>query len=91
MTVGGTAVAPALALGSWAAFTPAGAQTMTMGDLVLLETEVNPVIRELQAGGLEILAVHNHLLGESPHVLYVHFMRHGEEAALARARRARRL
>jgi biotin operon repressor len=42
------------------------------------------VIRELQAGGFEILAVHNHLLGESPHVVYVHFMGHGEEAALRR-------
>jgi len=57
---------------------------MAMGDLALLESEVNPVIRELQAGGFEVLAVHNHLLGESPHVVYVHFMGHGEEAALGR-------
>jgi biotin operon repressor len=84
VTIGPTKIAPALALGSWAAFHGTGSQAMAMGDLVLLESEVNPVIRELQAGGFEILAVHNHLLGESPHVLYVHFMGHGEEAALGR-------
>ena len=82
--IGATKIAPALALGSWAAFKNEGARAMTMGDLVLLETEVNPVVRVLQEGGFEILAVHNHLLGESPHVLYVHFMGHGDEAALAR-------
>ena len=84
VTIGTTKIQPALALGSWAAFHGSGAQAMAMGDLALLESEVNPVIRELQAGGFEILAVHNHLLGESPHVVYVHFMGHGEEAALGR-------
>ncbi|HWC65066.1 MAG TPA: DUF1259 domain-containing protein [Thermoanaerobaculia bacterium] len=77
-------VEPALALGSWAAFHSDGTKAMTMGDLVLLESEVNPVIRELESGGFEVLAVHNHLLGESPHVLYVHFMGKGEPAALAK-------
>jgi len=80
VTIGPVRVQPALALGSWAAF---HAQ-MTMGDLVLLESEVNPVVRALQAGGFEILAVHNHLLSESPHVLYVHFMGKGAPAALAK-------
>ena len=84
VTIGKTVVAPALALGSWAAFKGEAGRAMAMGDLVLLETEVNPVIRVLQEGGFEVLAVHNHLLGESPHVLYVHFMGHGDEAALAR-------
>jgi biotin operon repressor len=84
VAIGSTKIAPALALGSWAAIHGTGSQAMAMGDLVLIDSEVNPVIRELQAGGFEILAVHNHLLGESPHVLYVHFMGHGEEAALGR-------
>ena len=84
VTIGTTKIQPALALGSWAAFHGSGTQAMAMGDLALLEPEVNPVIRELQAGGFEILAVHNHLLGESPRVVYVHFMGHGEEAALGR-------
>lgn len=86
--VGTVAVQPALALGSWAAFHGEGSSAMTMGDLVLLETEVNPVIRELQAGGFEVLAVHNHLLGESPHVLYVHFMGKGTPEALAKTLKA---
>ncbi|HET7451476.1 MAG TPA: DUF1259 domain-containing protein [Thermoanaerobaculia bacterium] len=88
--VGTVAVQPALALGSWAAFhaEAEGSGAMTMGDLVLLESEANSVIRELQAGGFEILAVHNHLLGETPHVLYVHFMGKGEPAALAKTLKA---
>jgi len=84
VSVAGISVAPALALGSWAAFHETGGHSMTMGDLVLLESEVNPVVRELQAGGFEVLAIHNHLLGETPHVLYVHFMSDGKRAALAR-------
>jgi len=62
--LGGVPVEPALALGGWAAFrkTGTGQDAVTMGDLVLLGPEVNPVVRELQAGGFEILAIHNHLI-----------------------------
>ncbi|HZF10964.1 MAG TPA: DUF1259 domain-containing protein [Thermoanaerobaculia bacterium] len=83
--VGEVAVEPALALGSWGAFVKAGetGMAMAMGDLVLLEAELTPVVTELQAGGIEIAAIHNHLIGESPHVVYVHFSGHGEAAALA--------
>ena len=84
VTVNGTAIKPALALGSWAAFKG----DMAMGDLVLGESEVNDVISTLQAGGIEQTAVHNHLLHETPRVLYVHFEGHGEPAALARTLRA---
>lgn len=84
VTAEGVAVKPALALGSWAAFKKSGGHTMVMGDLVLLESELNPVISALQAGGIEQSAVHNHLIGESPHVMYVHFSGHGDAVALAR-------
>lgn len=84
VSIGKTPVQPALALGSWAAFHSSGSEAMTMGDLVLLGSEVNPVVRELQAGGFEILAVHNHLIGETPRVLYLHFMGKGEPAALSK-------
>jgi hypothetical protein len=84
VTADGVAIKPALALGSWAAFNGSGAQAMAMGDLVLLESEVNPVIAELQKGGIEATAIHNHLIGESPRVMYVHFNAHGEATALAR-------
>jgi hypothetical protein len=80
VTADGVTVKPALALGSWIAFK----DNMAMGDLVLLEPEVNPVISALQAGGIEQSAVHNHLIGESPRVMYVHFSGHGDAAALAR-------
>src|SRR5258708_40194235 len=65
--VGEVAVAPALALGSWGAFLKAGedGKMMAMGDLVLLERELTPVVSALQAGGMEISAIHNHLVNES--------------------------
>jgi hypothetical protein len=83
--VGEVAVEPALALGSWGAFVKAGADgaAMAMGDLVLLESELAPVVSELEADGIEITAIHNHLIGETPHVVYVHFSGHGDAAALA--------
>src|SRR5580700_4626310 len=83
--VGQVAVEPALALGSWGAFVKTGedGSAMAMGDLVLLESELSSVVSELQAAGIEIAAIHNHLVGESPHVVYVHFSGHGDATALA--------
>jgi hypothetical protein len=88
--VGGVPVEPGLALGSWAGFrkTGTGDEAVTMGDLVLLETEVEPVLDELETGGFEVLAIHNHLIGETPHVLYVHFHGHGDPATLAKTLKA---
>jgi hypothetical protein len=83
VTVGGVAIKPGLALGSWMAFKKDGASAVAHGDLVLLDKEVNPVISALQAGGMEITAIHNHVLNETPSVLYVHFWGHGPEAQLA--------
>ena len=84
VTVGEVHVRPALALGSWAAFIDMGSSTMVMGDLVLTETEVNDVISALRVGVIDQTALHNHLLGESPRVMYLHFMGRGDGAALAR-------
>jgi hypothetical protein len=86
VTLDGVSIKPALALGSWAAFKEiGGGHVMTMGDLVLLDSEVSPVIDALQKGGVEQSALHNHLLGESPDVMYVHFMGHGDASKLAKA------
>jgi hypothetical protein len=79
---------PGLALGSWAAFLQLQQHAMVMGDLVLTEDEVNPVISALQAGGIEQTALHNHVLRESPHVMYLHFGGHGDPVALAHTLRA---
>jgi hypothetical protein len=87
VTVTGIEVKPGLALGSWAAFSGSDSQAMVMGDLVLLESELNPVIKSLRAAGFEITAVHNHLMGETPHVLYAHYMGHGEVSEIAKSLR----
>jgi hypothetical protein len=85
VTLDGVTIKPALALGSWGAFKEiGGGHVMAMGDLVLLESEVTPVIDALQKGGIQQSALHNHLIGESPHVMYMHFDGHGEAAKLAR-------
>lgn len=83
VTLDGVAIKPALALGGWIAFKPAHGGAMAMGDLVLLETEINPVMLKLIEGGLEITAVHNHLLRASPATFYVHVGGHGDPAKMA--------
>ncbi len=86
VTVGKVVVKPALALGSWVAFKQTGDSTaMLMGDLVLLPSEVGPVVDALQRGGIEQTALHNHLVGESPHVVYLHIGGRGRPVALATA------
>src|SRR6476646_5427167 len=72
VTVDGVTIRPAFALGGWAAFKPARDGAMVMGDLVLLETEINPVMSKLIENGLEITAVHNHILRGSPATFYMH-------------------
>jgi len=76
----GVTIKPAFALGGWVAFKPMHGGAMIMGDLVLLETEVNPVMAKLIEGGVEITAVHNHLLRASPATFYMHVGGHGDPA-----------
>jgi len=82
------AIKPALALGGWAAFQPAHDGAMVMGDLVLLETEINPVMSKLLDGGIEITAVHNHLLRANPETFYMHIAGHGDPVQMADAIRS---
>ena len=86
--VHGIAIKPGLALGSWAAFSGTNDNAIVMGDLVLLENEVNPVMEKLRAAGFEITAVHNHLLDETPRVIYMHYMGHGPAEQIASSLRA---
>jgi len=85
VTVGGLELEPALALGSWLAFKQVGDITIVMGDLVLTEDEVTPVLTRLQAGGVEATALHNHVLHESPRVMYMHIHAMGDGATLAKS------
>lgn len=78
-------VSPGLALTSWVAFEPVGDQTMMMGDLVLLTTEVPSVLQKVVANGIEVSGLHNHLMGEKPQVMYLHYRAQGDPAALASA------
>ena len=82
VSVGGVQLKPALALGSWVAFKHANGGSIAMGDLVLAEEEVGPVMRKLQEGGVQQTAVHNHVLMESPRVLYMHIEGHGDAAKI---------
>src|ERR1700738_1267788 len=83
VTLDGVTIRPAFALGGWVAFKPMHGEVMVMGDLVLLETEINPVMLKMIEGGLEITAVHNHLLRASPATFYMHVGGHGDPAKMA--------
>ena len=86
VTLDGTALKPGFALGSYAAFVATTKDVVVMGDLVLLETEVSPVMAKLQEQGMEVSAVHNHLLRDQPKVMYMHYLGHSADAvALARS------
>ncbi|MGC0324409.1 hypothetical protein ABIG06_005038 [Bradyrhizobium sp. USDA 326] len=85
VTLDGVTIKPALALGGWVAFKPAHGGVMAMGDLVLLESEISPVMAKMIASGLEITAVHNHLLGASPATFYMHVAGHGDPVRIAAA------
>jgi hypothetical protein len=85
VTLDGVTIKPALALGGWVAFKPMHGEAMVMGDLVLLESEINPVMIKMIEGGLDITAVHNHLLRASPATFYMHVGGHGDPVKLATA------
>ena len=88
VAVDGVAIKPALALGGWVAFEPAHGGAMVMGDVVLTETEIKPVMTKLLEGGLEITALHNHLLRANPATFYMHVGGHGDPVKMAETIRA---
>ena len=85
VSLDGVAIKPTLALGSWVAFHDAGGHTMVMGDLVLTQEEVNPVMSALIENGFTITALHNHLLRASPATMYMHIDGYGDAVKLATA------
>ena len=84
VTLDGVDIKPGFALGGWLAFEPIGRQSLVMGDLVLTEDEVNPVMTKVLAGGLQVTALHNHLLRNRPFTMYMHVMGTGDSIQLAR-------
>ena len=85
VTLDGVDIKPALALGGWVALKPAHGGAMVMGDLVLLESEINPVMTALIHSGLEITAIHNHVLRGNPATFYMHVGGHGDPTKMATA------
>jgi hypothetical protein len=85
VTLDGVELKPTLALGSWLAFRPEGSSAMVMGDLVLTETEIAPVMTKLAEEGISITALHNHLLRAQPPTFYMHVLGHGDPVKLATA------
>ena len=85
VSIAGVDIKPGLALGSWAAFAGNDNDAMVMGDLVLVENELTPVMKKLRAAGFEITAVHNHVLNEAPRVIYMHYLGHGKAVELAKS------
>ena len=83
VTLDGVELKAGFALGSWLAFEKMGDQGMVMGDLVLTEAEVNPVMTKLAAGGIEVTALHNHLLRNQPFTMYMHVLGHGDPVKFA--------
>jgi hypothetical protein len=83
VTLDGVTIKPALALGGWISFAPMHGEAMVMGDLVLLETEITPVMTKLLDGGLDITAIHNHILRASPATFYMHVGGHGDPEKMA--------
>jgi len=83
VTVDGVDLKAGFALGSWAAFRNMNNHADVMGDLVLTDSEVTPVMQKLTDSGFEITALHNHLLNESPHIMYMHIHGMGDAPRLA--------
>ena len=85
VTVDGVTIKPALALGGWLGFEPMADGALVMGDLVLTETEIEPVMTKLLASGIAVTALHNHLLRANPPTFYMHVHGHGDPITMATA------
>ena len=83
VTLDGVEIKPGFALGGWVAFEKMGGQSMVMGDLVLTGDEVSPVMQKLLEGGIQVTALHNHLLRNQPFTMYMHVMGRGDPVKLA--------
>jgi hypothetical protein len=83
VTMNGTPVQAGAALGSWMAFRREAGTTVADGDLVLTPNEITPVVRALRNGNITVSAIHNHLAGEQPEIMYVHFFASGDAHKIA--------
>jgi len=85
VTLHGRTLKPAMGITSWAAFCRVGTKVIVMGDMVLTQEQVHPVLRVALDHGLSVTALHNHFLGEEPRIMYMHIEGIGDESALDRS------
>lgn len=88
VTAMGTEMTANIGLNTWAAFTGSMERAHIAGDIAMLETEVNPVIKSLRSNGIEAVAVHHHMLGDNPHMIFLHYLGTGPAVELAKSFKA---
>ena len=79
----GAEMTPSIGLNSWAAFAGNKEQAHIAGDIAMLEPEVNPVIKALRKNNLEVVALHHHMIGDDPHIIFLHYYGRGPAPTLA--------
>ena len=86
--MGGHTVGKAMGVNTWAAFAGSDEKAIVDGDFAMLESELQPVLKAMRAGGIDVVAIHNHMTGESPRILFLHYWGVGPTEALAKTLRA---
>jgi len=84
----GAHITAAIGLNTWASFAGTAEAAHIAGDVAMLDSEVNPVIRALRANNLQVVAVHSHMLGEQSRIIFLHYLGHGPATVLAQGFRA---
>ncbi|HQS22865.1 MAG TPA: DUF1259 domain-containing protein [Sediminibacterium sp.] len=88
ITAMGAEMTSSIGLNTWASFTGSMDNAMVAGDIAMLEHEVNSVIKVLRTNNIEVVAVHNHMLGDKPHMIFLHYLGRGPALQLAKGFRA---
>ncbi len=86
--MGGHTVGKAMGVNTWAAFVGSDDKAVVDGDFAMLESELQPVLKALRGGGIDVVAIHNHMTGESPRIIFLHYWGVGATEALAKTLRA---
>ena len=86
--MGGHTVGKAMGVNTWAAFAGSDEKAIVDGDFAMLESELQPVLKAMRAGGIDVVAIHNHMTDDSPRILFLHYWGVGPTEALAKTLRA---
>jgi hypothetical protein len=86
--MGGHTVGKAMGVNTWAAFVGSDEKAVVDGDFAMLESEVQPVLKALRAGGIDVVAIHNHMTNENPRIIFLHYWGVGPTEGLAKTLKA---